>query len=237
MHANMELDKHKYYAVLTGDIVGSTRFRGEARINLHTCLAKAAGALEENFPGIIPYPVDFFRGDSWQLFLAKPSDSLRIALYFRAAVKVNCALTKIDTRVAIGIGEVDFLPPDNISSGDGVAFRLSGKGLESLSKPVHMGLFLPDVLASDLASALDMIVKLIDLKAAEWTQKQAKCLTGVLLGKSQKEIASRYTPKPISQQAVSQHLIGAGWRTIAMAVELFEKQLSDMLQNNAPAAA
>ena len=222
----------RQYSILTGDIIRSSRFHGEERGQLYTCLAKSAQKLLTSFPEDIPYPVQFYRGDSWQLFVAEPAASLHIALFSRTILKGYCPLKGADTRVAIGVGTIELLPPKDISNGDGEAFRLSGKVIKMLSKPPYMGLFLPSKYATGLGSALDMLVKLIDLKARCWTQNQAKCISGSLLGLSQETISRNFKPEPISQQAISQHLHSAGWRVISIAMEFYEKQLPLLLNES-----
>ena len=226
----MKIEKNKIYSVLTGDIVGSTKFKGEDRRFLHECFVSSSRELMNSFSEVIPYPPEFFRGDSWQFLITDPSKSLRIALFFRALLKSSMKEGLVDTRISIGVGSIEFLPLDKVSSGDGEAFRLSGRGLETIHKPHRMGVFLPDEHESNITKAFDIMIKLIDSKASEWTKKQAKAVCGALLGFTQEAIAKAFYPKEISQQAVSQHLYRAGWSSITLAVKFFEKQLPVILK-------
>ena len=216
-------------AVLTGDIVGSSRLSTDERRALHSRFNQSAARLEKEFAGQILHKPEIVRGDSWQFAIADPREALRMALFFRALIRITLPDADIDTRIAIGFGTVDFLPGENLSSGDGQAYRLSGEGLEELQKTFRMGLFFPAEARSDLTEALDVIVKLIDREAGKWTQAQAESFAGALLGLTQQEIASDWVARDITQQAVAQHLERAGWSTIEIGLDFFEHTLPGAL--------
>jgi len=223
--------KDQLYAVLTGDIVGSTRFMGTERKKLYDCITQASKKLVEAFPQSIPLVPAIFRGDSWQVLVKNPSKSLRIALYFRALLKscnAGIAGKRIDSRIAIGIGTIDFLPPREVSSGDGEAYRLSGDGLDKMPKAHRMAIsFPPRMKASAECQAMLVIIILIDSLAGKWTEGQARAVCGALLGYTQKATASKCFTPEISQQAVSQHLERAGWDSISPALDFFEAHIHD----------
>jgi hypothetical protein len=219
----MNLDR-SLHAVLTGDIVGSSRLSAEERLRLHSRFAENAHKLQAQFGGRILHKPEIVRGDSWQFAVAKPEDSLRMALFFRALIRISLPNKGIDSRIAIGFGNIDFLPAGDISSGDGEAYRLSGEGLESL-KTYRMGLFFPDRLQTNLTHALDVIVKLLDREAGKWTEAQSESIAGALLGLTQQAIASDWVAREITQQAIAQHLDRAGWSTIELGLTFFERTL------------
>lgn len=219
------------HAVLTGDIVGSSRLSVEERRELHSRFRNSAERLERRFGERVLHTPEIVRGDSWQFAIARPRDALRMALFFRALIRLSLPDAGIDTRIAIGFGTVDFLPGEDLSSGDGQAYRLSGEGLEQLQKPFRMGLFFPQDARSNLTGALDVIVKLIDREAGKWTEAQAESLAGALLGLTQQTIASDWVSRDITQQAVAQNLERAGWSTIELGLEFFEGTLPEALSN------
>lgn len=59
--------------------------------------------MEKQYDTVIPYPVDVFRGDSWQLLINDPEKFFEIALYFRSLLKAKSEESNIDTRVSIGV--------------------------------------------------------------------------------------------------------------------------------------
>lgn len=217
------------HAVLTGDIVGSSRLSSDERRRLHTRFAENADRLHDSFGDQILHRPKIVRGDSWQFAIDQPEKALMIALFFRALIQISLPGTQVDTRIAIGFGSIDFLPGGEISSGDGEAYRLSGEGLESLQKPFRMGLFFPDRFQSLLAGSLDVIVRLIDREVGKWTQAQAESVSGALLGLTQQSIASEWVQRDISQQAVAQHLERGGWAVIETGLRFFESSLPEAL--------
>ena len=220
----MLIEKRKRYAVLTGDIVGSSRLSATERARLHEILISSRKSVLERFgAGLVPMKPEIFRGDGWQFIVADSSKSLRVGLFFRASVRSGMRQKRIDTRVSIGIGTIDFLPRNNLSGGDGEAFRLSGEALEKLHKSHRMAVALPQSSASDMSAALDVIVKLIDLQAGNWTESQARAVSGALLGLKQEAIAKECFAKRITQQSVAQHLDRAGWNSIELGIAFFEE--------------
>jgi len=228
----MEIEKDKIFAVLTGDIVGSSKLETSERKTLHDVLESTSKEIVLQFQGDVPYQPYLFRGDSWQFVVAKSSFTLRIGLYFRTYLKSRMESKRIDTRISMGIGFISFIPPNNLSSGDGEAFRLSGIGLENMDKSSRMTISFPDRFESDIASSIQMIVKLIDLQVKNWTERQSKVVSGALLGYTQKTIAEKLFGNKISQQAVAQHLDRAGWNSIESGINFFEKKLNKIANSN-----
>lgn len=212
----------KTVAVLTGDVVHSTRMTGKARRRLHDALYSTSGELREHFCGLVPYDVDIYRGDSWQLLVSAPHKALRVALYFRSRLRSHFESDKVDTRVAIGVGSVDFLPEKGVSTGDGDAFRRSGWAFEELGRTGRMA-FSGD---GPHARCLDVAVELVDFPASHWTARQAYAVSQALLELTQEDIADGWIERAITQQAVAQHLSRAGWHAVDTALSFFEDVLA-----------
>ena len=85
---------------------------------------------------------------------------------------------------------------------------------------------------SCLPEAFDTIFQLIDFLANEWTEKQAQAIAGALQGWTQDEISRSWWEKPITQQAVGQHLDRSGWNAIESALAFFEKGINSLIQDN-----
>jgi hypothetical protein len=217
----MKIEKRKLYAVITGDIVNSSKLPVEERQRLLRIMKDGSKTLRRAFKGSAPLDVDVFRGDSWQLLVADPAISLRIGLFYRAFLRAATATNKLDTRMAIAIGTVDFVPDDRVSGGDGQAYRCSGKALEELTKASNMSFRFPE---REIEESLDVLVHLLDVLAMNWSDKQALAITGALQGLKQEEIGSLWKP-PITQQSVNRHLQRAGWFPVEEAIVFFEKQL------------
>ena len=222
----MEVERGKIYAVITGDIVGSSKLKPAERKQLHVALKDTSDKLMEHFKQWVPVQVDIFRGDSWQLLVIDPAQSLRIGLFFRSFLRGKMESKRVDTRISIGVGSIEFMPEEGISSGDGEAFRSSGEALESLSRTHRMTISVPQSLISNNHQALDVILKLIDALAQDWTDKQAHAVSGALLEYTQEKIARTWFEREISQQAVAQHLDRAGWNAIEIGLNYFAHSLS-----------
>lgn len=220
-------------AVLTGDVVASSELAPDRRARLPELLRGAGEDLMRRLPAAIPFPVDVFRGDSWQLVVLQPEEALRAALSLRALLHIQLEEESLDTRIAIGIGSVDFIPAERVSSGDGQAFRLSGGALERIARSRRMTVALPDDVYSEAAAALNAICGLIDELVKRWTAKQARAVAGAMRGLTQQAIGAEWSPSPVSQQAIAQHLDGAGWGAIDEAIGYFERVVRSLSTRHA----
>jgi hypothetical protein len=200
----MKIEKGKLYAVITGDIIDFSKLPTGQRQGLNRIMKKGSEAIRKAFTGSVPLEADVFRGDSWQLLVSDAALSLRIGLFLRAYLRasIGAGTNKLDTRMAIGVGTVDFVPDDRVSRGDGEAYRHSGNGLEQMPKTSSMCFRNP---GREMEEPLDVLVQLLDVLAMNWSDKQALAITGALQGLKQEKIGSLWKP-PITQQSVNRHL-------------------------------
>lgn len=209
-------------AVLTGDIARSSAFAADLRSRLPQALRSVSGDVLRYFSDAARRPIDIFRGDSWQLLVEKPALALRIAVFMRAKLRASFDKASVDTRVAVGIGTVDFVPESDISGGDGTAFRRSGRALDEMGRSFRMAVAASESLGEPTGSLLDAVAKLIDVEATKWTQRQAYAVSKALTGRTQEEIGAEWIDHPISQQTVAQHLAAAGWNGLEYALSVSE---------------
>lgn len=130
------IDKKKIYAVITGDIVKSSKYRDEPyREKLISVLKESFNSTEKILPKVLYAPFYIFSGDSFQGVLTEPGLALNAAIIIRTALHFGFKLKQqrypLDARIAVGIGKIDFLP-DKPAEGDGDAFRLSGRNLNKI---------------------------------------------------------------------------------------------------------
>ena len=180
----------------------------------------AAAEISRVLPGALPHGIDVFRGDGWQTLSIRPAWALRICMHIRGYVRIHIGHPRADTRMAIGVGCVDYVPEGRVSAGDGPAFRHSGKLLEQMSAR-HGGSMRysrPDDPGSYL---MDALVRSVGELADGWRPLQAKAVVGRLRGLNQKTIAAQWNP-PVSAQAVSRHLKQARWAAVEQAISAFE---------------
>lgn len=220
----MKTQPDKLYAIITGDIVASSRLSPNKRKMLHKVMVDSSKVLQDEFKDAVPMGVDIFRGDSWQLILSKPAKALRLALFYRAILRAKMESHRFDTRMAIALGHVDFIPGNRVSEGYGEAYQLSGKALESMPKASNMSFVFPGM---ELEKVLNVVIQLIDSISSRWSDRQALAVTGALRGWKQEKIAEKWWKKKVSQQAVAQHLSRAGWYPVEKGILFFEQCLRE----------
>lgn len=162
-------------AVLTGDIVRSTALSRAELDAVMADIGNSAVIFETLYPGSIIGRPDAYRGDSWQIAMAVPRLSLRLAMYLRAGV-IGGGLA--DTRISIGMGSGNALVRERVSQSTGAAFLSSGRGLDGIGGR-HMALAMPDA-PSDTGALAGSVALLLDYVAACWTPKQAGAARRVL---------------------------------------------------------
>ncbi|MGZ3853059.1 MAG: hypothetical protein ACXVBX_09745 [Flavisolibacter sp.] len=184
-------------AVITADIVKSTQL---PRANYKKLLKN----LETLFRG---HQYEFFRGDSFQVFLESPHEALRILLRARtAAMKLSETSSMSDVRASIGISTVK-LPVKSFQTAVGDVFVLSGRAFDQLEMDERLTIVSDD---KNTAVNLGLIVisQFIDYLFQRLTFKQAAVVHELLMQRTQIETA-RLLQK--SQATINRHTQAAGW--------------------------
>ncbi|HLI93529.1 MAG TPA: hypothetical protein VKU83_07960 [Puia sp.] len=205
------------HAVLTADIVHFTRLGDEAADALLQSLQRE----------LLPYQVEFYRGDSFQAYMEKPEGSLRLALLCRALAislpAVEHGITGSDIRISIGLGPViQPVQAPGIAKGD--AFIRSGRGLDAIQGTdrriaIISGHAIADIGLEAMANHLDDIYR-------HMTAKQAAAIVWLLRGVTQQEATAQLSK---SKSTVSQLVNAGNWGQIEEILKLFQsliKQLS-----------
>lgn len=187
--------------VITGDIVNSTTLPSPIEEELIKILKLT----------FAPFRFEFFRGDSFQVFIPDPEDALPTALCARmAALKLSpqAPAPPCDLRISIGIGTAE-KPLGDLATAKGEAFLLSGRELDRMGK--SGGLIrivtenkIPQVAFAVLSDYLNSIV-------AHVTQKQAEVIFELLNGLSQQEVAEKLNK---SKSTISQHAAAGKWEEL-----------------------
>ena len=223
-------DSMKTYAVLTGDLVKSSRLTIAKSKGAMDRMKKMAGEFAEQHPETIVGRMDTFRHDSWQLLLEHPVLALRAAVFLRAALKMESdAKTKYDTRISIGIGRVESVAKRRISDSRGPAFTHSGKGLDAMD-----GQCLVLVAGGEnpvLWGVLERgLLPLLDCAVGDWTPTESRAVYGALKGWTQEISAKNWprdekTGKGLTRQAVGDSLMRAHWNTVDAVLLWVEKEI------------
>jgi hypothetical protein len=114
---------NKLTSVITGDIINSRKVQ-----NSRLWLSPLKKTLSSE--GNSPKTWEIYRGDSFQLEIKDPSKALLIALKIKVTIKCTKGL---DVRMAIGIGQKDFIG-SKVTESNGEAFVNSGEKLETIKK-------------------------------------------------------------------------------------------------------
>jgi hypothetical protein len=175
----MSVHKPSVGAVLTGDIVNSTKLSPIQEATLLDVLARFLHG----------HPHEFYRGDSFQAYIKDPSKALRLALTCRAvAIEITTKEEEAirgDIRIAIGIGEVS-TPVRALGSAKGEAFLLSGRGLDELQKSEKR---LAVTCNNKIANiGLQITADYLDSIFRQMTGKQADIIVELLQGITQQQL-------------------------------------------------
>jgi len=198
-------------AVLTGDIVNSTRLntaREKKLTHVLTDLFIKRGC-----------KIEFFRGDSFQAYTRAPQEALHLALLSRAAAISLFKDEKIvlsDVRISIGIGDVK-TPVRALRTAKGEAFILSGRTFDEMAK-THRRLAMTS--ANPLANeGLQVIADYLNAIFDVMTGKQAEVIFELLKGEIQKTVAKKIKK---TKSTVHQRITSGRWPEIEKLLGQYE---------------
>ena len=194
-------------AVITADIVNSTRL---AKVAYKKLIKNISMILQE-------HQHEFFRGDSFQVFVKSPEDALRILLLTRtAAMKLTeTSLPGADIRACIGIGNTK-LPVKSFQTASGDVFVLSGRTFDKMAKNERL-IIVCDEKNKAVNLGFKVMAQFVDYLFQRLTFKQAGVVYELLTNRTQIDTAKRLKK---SQATIHKHLQSAGWPEI-------EKLLAD----------
>lgn len=183
-------------AVLTGDIVYSTS--AESSETWLPDLKEIFLRLEDHFE-LTGKGAEMHRGDGFQLGLPDPRQALRVALIIRAGlIKSTKTDHKMDTRIAIGIGEYAYLE-NSVNESFGDAFTRSGHALDELKNTDDRLALSSD--NTDFDDEMSVSLTFADIFVKSWSQADAEIAWYIWMENlTQSEIAKELN---ISQPAVS----------------------------------
>ena len=218
------MKENKFYAVLTGDVVGSSKLDINQRTKLLMLLKSSFNQINSITGSNIVYsPLEIFRGDSFQGVLSKPEFALLTSIVIRANIRSEFKLSRqnsIDARIAIGIGTIDFFPSEKSSEGDGDVYRNSGPLLDKMKKYQRLAIQTP---WNEINNEFNTAFALLDAIIFKWTDKQAEAISAKFLGLNQEQIANRLN---IKQSSINERLENAG----SEAIYSLEKQYIKKIQ-------
>ncbi len=202
-------------AVLTGDIVNSTRLKKVTEKKLLKILTAA----------LAKYQFEFYRGDSFQVYVKNPVEALQTALLCRTAaisVSKNETINLSDVRISIGIGTVT-MQVKTLGTAKGEAFILSGRAFDEMTGTDTR---LVIATANSLANAgLQIIADYLNAILKVMTGKQAEVIFELLQGKTQQEVAELLKK---SKSTVHQHVTAGRWTEIEKLLQQYENIINQL---------
>ncbi|MES2616363.1 MAG: hypothetical protein V4613_00705 [Bacteroidota bacterium] len=219
-------------AVITGDIIQSTKLRVEGRTLLTNSLKDALKLWDKDFN----MKSELYRGDSFQCLVQNPANALRICLIIKTYIRrlntihpyeirrkngmnknQNIANPRwiFDARISIGIGKV-YEQNRSIATSDGEAFQLSGRLLDQMkAQKQTLAISSSDSYNNELMTELTLLDSLI-LKT---TALQCEVINLKLLGYTETQIAKDLK---VGQSAVNQRSNSGSWNAIETLLNRFE---------------
>lgn len=221
------------FAVITGDIIKSSKIREEERRHLLYELKISLEKINEQFIKASTPPFEIYRGDSFQIVLQQPQQALLIGFIIRAKLRSITASEKKeavnywDARISIGIGSVAYQAAKIVES-DGEAFQLSGRGLDEMKKRNSLSI---RTVWPEINEEFEVACALSETIVDRWTVLQAKVIYSYLLeNKTQQELAEEFD---ITQGAVSQRITTAGnIDAIKLFIQRYEKLINIYCNRN-----
>lgn len=201
-------------AVLTGDIVNSTKLSASREKQLNEQLSQQFAKYHSS--------LEFYRGDSFQAYVAEPANALRLALLSRTAaigLYKDSKKGQADVRISIGIGKVE-TPVASLKTAKGEAFVLSGRAFDDMILQEQR---LAIVSAHPLANeGLQVVTDYLNSIFELMTGKQAEVLYELLGGKSQTDVARQLKK---TKSTIHQRTSSGGWPAIEKLLQQYENIL------------
>jgi len=203
-------------AVITGDIVGSTKLAAKDLPRVRKALEQAVRSFRRNRDGFFKGP-EFFRGDSWQVLLGDPSLALNLLLLIQATLIEEL---NVQTRASIGVGTTTSVG-NALAISTGEAFTLSGRAFENIASSERFDGALPDQ-ASQMAPWFVASLRICGGLAGSWTRRQAEAmrLWLTLPNPTHEAIAQGLNPQ-VTKQSVGNILTSANWHYLYEVMKAF----------------
>ena len=239
MESIMMIKKNKTYAVLTGDIIKSSKLSVKEHRNVLDTLERIVQQLpkihlflaKEKIKWIGPV---IFQGDTWQVLTNLPQYGLLTAFYIKACLMYERSAS---TRISIGIGTVENLPEDNLSQARGDAFTYSGHGLSLLKGSEPMSCWFVEPIKQPIRKKigdedyqnlfLNASLLFAGRTAGEWSELEAFVVSCTIQGMKQDEIASHWPEGATTQQNVGKTLRRAKWIETEKVLNLYQRYIAE----------
>lgn len=211
------------YGIVSCDVIDSTSLDRDALIQLrndiHSGLFRDIDALCPGFWGRV------VRGDTIECCLKQYRMAIRVALMIKCWFMVWASrhgaaggMRTDGVRYSIGIGPMRLIDRE-VDIMDGPAIYLAGRNLDIIADRGLTSFFDMNSEDSEVNALIDNNVMLVDRIVGQATERQVPILYDRLRFKTEVEIARSLS---ISQGAVNQRAMNAGWPFIKQTLTLLE---------------
>jgi len=201
-------------AVITGDIINSRKSSTEKTLRDLKLVLQVYGSSPRDW--------EIYRGDSFQLLVATPKESLDAAMNIKAKLKTEQGR---DGRMSIGIGEVSYRA-SAITESNGDAFVRSGNRFDQLRKTkTNLAIESP---WSDFDEEMNLYFQLALITMDGWSQASAEFMVAQLADEdqSQQALAEKLG---IGQSSVSERKKRAHYDELLRLRQRFKKRVEGYL--------
>lgn len=233
-----------HVAVVTADIIASSRYSQQDRRRLDRVLRRGFEEVERRFRDAIHTRLAFriTAGDEFQFVVSAIPQAFTVLMYLRALVAAGGLLPPIRFRASLGVGEISVPKRASPYEEDGAAFVRSRRGLEGMAKGGSRVRWTTLITgAPEVDSTADVVLCLVDYMLRSWTVPQWEAIRWSLLGLKREEIArklrrpsaSRAGRSPgrgrarIAHQNVTKRLLAAGWPYFQVADAFLRRLLEE----------
>lgn len=215
-------DDEFYYTVITGDIVGFTGLPPDRRFSAHRVIADSLQDLNYRYSlwpkGSTGYAM--FRGDSFQCIITNTLEAMRVVMILISDLLRR--KERLEFRIGMGVGTVEFLHNENVTLSIGEAFTNSGKAFDGLYSYQRLAIVTPWQRVDDMLRAS---IESLDYIISKWTPQQAEAIYHFLLGRKQVETSRILN---ITQSAVNQRLQNAGHYAVRGILDFYRHVMLDI---------
>ncbi|MBR5652261.1 MAG: RNA polymerase subunit sigma-70 [Bacteroidales bacterium] len=224
-------------ATISADIVSSTELTPSALSQLQKEIKNFVKQLGNKYKGTWGR---LSKGDSVEIYIDNPQDSLRIALLLKTLIKkfkVDAESAGLDAdkkrlemfktygvRIAIAVGEMR-VANKRTNMLDGEAIYASGRAIEhhntsNKSKIVIKNTLFFESSDAKLSQQINAYLGFLDVLFKRATERQCEVIYYRLLGKTEKEISEQLS---VGQSVVNQHSTTFGWNAVEQLLKYYEQ--------------
>ena len=206
------MKREETFGVITGDLINSSTLSEELKSKLKEKLVN----FTKNNQNVL-LPLQFYRGDSFQL-MCKKEKAVWLAVLIQSII-----ISTVNTlaRISVGIGKVSAIHANDVLQSEGEAFLLSGHQLDEMKTEDRILRIAID--NAEIQPNLDIATLLAENIIKGWKPGQASVISTNPGSATQRIIA---TQLKISPAAVSKTLKASNWAAIEQYLNWVENILT-----------